>query len=80
MCCKGTCDRYIAKKPSSGGRYENGQKRCQVCEVFITWKGLWCPCCHYKLRGKPRNKVFKAKLAEAIKASESNDTLQVVNE
>ena len=79
MCCKGTCDQYVAKKPSSGGRYENGQKRCQVCEVFINWEGLWCPCCHYKLRGKPRNKVFKAKLAEATKASES-DTLKVITE
>lgn len=78
MCCKGTCDRYLAKKPSVGGRYENGQKRCQVCEVFIQWEGLWCPCCNYKLRGKPRNRVFKAKLREVSLAGE--DTLKVITE
>jgi len=79
MTCKGTCDRYVAKKPTSGGRYENGQKRCQVCEEFINWEGLWCPCCHYKLRSKPRNKVFKAKLIEAT-AKASEDTLKVLPE
>lgn len=47
------------------GRYTNGQKRCQVCDLFIIWSGLWCPCCGYKLRTKPRNKKYKAQLRES---------------
>ncbi|MEW5841150.1 MAG: hypothetical protein AB1753_09120, partial [Thermoproteota archaeon] len=38
------------------------QKRCQICEIFIKWDGLWCPCCGYRLRTKPRNLKYKAKL------------------
>ena len=67
MCaCKGLCDRYKAKKPKSGGRYENGQRRCQVCEIFIKWEGLWCPCCAYRLRTIPRNRIYKAKLKASM--------------
>ncbi|HEY9406573.1 MAG TPA: hypothetical protein VIP53_03900, partial [Nitrososphaera sp.] len=44
------------------GRYASGQKRCQICEIFIKWDGLWCPCCGYRLRTKPRNLKYKAKL------------------
>jgi len=62
MTCNGICERYQVKKPANGGRYANGQKRCQVCEIFIGWEGLWCPCCNYRLRTKPRNKEYKAKL------------------
>ncbi|MDQ4101194.1 MAG: hypothetical protein M3115_03285, partial [Thermoproteota archaeon] len=40
----------------------SGQKRCQICEIFIKWDGLWCPCCGYRLRTKPRNLKYKAKL------------------
>ena len=31
-------------------RYKEGQKRCSVCEIFITWDETYCPCCNYKLR------------------------------
>ncbi|HEU4605648.1 MAG TPA: hypothetical protein VFS46_05360, partial [Nitrososphaera sp.] len=44
------------------GRYASGQKGCQICEIFIKWDGLWCPCCGYRLRTKPRNLKYKAKL------------------
>jgi hypothetical protein len=46
------------------GRYANGQKRCQICEIFLKWEGLWCPCCGYRLRTKPRNLKYKAKLRQ----------------
>ena len=49
-------------KPVGSGRYASGQKRCQICEIFIKWDGLWCPCCGYRLRTKPRNLKYKAKL------------------
>lgn len=66
MTCNGVCNRYKAQKPTGVGRYATGQKRCQICEVFVKWEGLWCPCCNYRLRGKPRNKVYKEKLREQL--------------
>ncbi|ABK76941.1 hypothetical protein CENSYa_0304 [Cenarchaeum symbiosum A] len=62
MSCKGICLRYKAKKPVSGGRYENGQKRCQMCDIFINWDGIHCPCCGYRTRGVPRNVKWKKRL------------------
>jgi rRNA maturation endonuclease Nob1 len=32
-----------------------GQKRCQACQAFIYWQGLFCPCCGYRLRIGPKN-------------------------
>ena len=49
-------------KPVATGRYSIGQKRCQVCQIFLKWDGLWCPCCGYRLRSSPRNSKFKAEL------------------
>lgn len=60
MVCKGICPRHKATKPIGIGRYASGQRRCQVCEIFIKWEGLWCPCCGYRLRTKPRNLKYKA--------------------
>lgn len=68
--CMGLCKKYIAKKPTSGGRYENGQLRCQICEIYITLsgtkndEGISCKCCNYRVRGSPRNKVYKEKFRE----------------
>ena len=63
MACKGVCIRHRAQKPiGSFGRYATGQKRCQICEIFIKWNGLWCPCCGYRVRTKPCNSKFKEKL------------------
>ena len=62
MVCKGICVRHKAMKPRNPviGRYSMGQKRCQICETFLIWDGLWCPCCGYRLRTGPRNSKFKA--------------------
>ena len=57
MPCKGIC---ICHKGSRG--YATGNKRCQRCEIFIKWDGLWCPCCGYRLRNGPRLFKHKAKL------------------
>lgn len=66
MTCKGGCTKYKAKKPCNNdvGRYEIGQKRCSTCEIFIEWKGLWCPCCRRLLRTKPRNTPNRHRLQE----------------
>ena len=68
MTCKGICVRYKAQKPVGTGRYASGQRRCQICEIFIKWEGLWCPCCGYRLRTKPRNLKYKAKLRLRVEA------------
>jgi len=83
MTCKGICVRYKAQKPVGTGRYASGQRRCQICEIFIKWEGLWCPCCGYRLRTKPRNLKYKAKLrarveADSIEAKASAETQQEV--
>lgn len=64
MGCKGICNRYKAKRSISEGRYRKGQKRCQVCEIYILCDRFFCPCCGCRLRTKPRNKVYKEKLME----------------
>lgn len=64
MTCKGICIRHKANRSAENGgqRYSIGQKRCQVCEIFLIWNGVWCPCCGYRLRTKPRNIKYKAKI------------------
>ena len=37
-------------------------------KYFIKWEGLWCPCCGYRLRTKPRNLKYKAKLRARVEA------------
>ena len=63
---------------SMQGRYEIGQKRCQICEIFIKWDGLWCPCCGYRLRTKPRNLKYKAKLRARNKSVEPQEIEQAI--
>ena len=41
MACKGICLRLRAMKPFGLGRYSDGQKRCQMCSIFIKWEGLF---------------------------------------
>jgi len=59
MTCKGICEELKARRPVSGGRYEKGQKRCQLCAIFMETKNLHCPCCGYRLRSKPRGTKWK---------------------
>jgi hypothetical protein len=69
MVCNGICVRHKATKPNGAGRYASGQKRCQVCEIFINWDANnFCPCCGYRLRGRPRNLKYKEKLRSQLSA------------
>jgi len=52
MSCKEICVKYKTRKG-----YSKGQKRCQICEIFIKWDGVYCPCCSHRLRSHPRNKT-----------------------
>ena len=50
----------------TGSRYGNGQKRCQICEIFMdVGADLFCPCCGYRLRTKPRNGKDKESLRKS---------------
>ena len=62
MTCKELCIHHKAL-----GRYATGNKRCKICEIFIEWDGVFCPCCGHKLRTRPRNMKFKAKLRKQKK-------------
>lgn len=76
MTCKGICKQYSAKKPVGIGRYASGQKRCQICEIFVNMEGLHCKCCGYRLRSKPRNLKYKFKL-RGIKTDSTTKTKYV---
>ena len=70
MHCKGVCTRHKAPKPTNHiQRYVIGQKRCQVCDIFIWWDGAWCPCCGCRLRTKPRSLKYKTMYREAMQAA-----------
>ncbi|MDH3834838.1 MAG: hypothetical protein OES34_11875 [Nitrosopumilus sp.] len=68
--CNGICNRYKMVKPKGTGRYSAGQKRCNLCDIFMRWEGLFCPCCGYRVRSKPRNRKYKEKYYEAIRKNE----------
>lgn len=61
MVCKGICGKYKAKWGSHRYRYASGQKRWNVCEIFVKWEGRWCPCCGMSLRTRPRVSKYKEK-------------------
>ena len=60
MACKQICLEHKAKSVGKA-RYSNNQKRCQICEIFLVWEGIWCPCCGYMLRTHPRNNKSRKK-------------------
>jgi len=63
MVCKGFCIKHKSGKPfGANGRYELGQKRCSICEIFINWDGKYCPCCSYVLRIKPKGTQTRQRL------------------
>jgi hypothetical protein len=81
--CKEICKQFKAKRPPNGKRYDSGQGRCQTCDIWIDYHGAhlkdnlpatedsigwYCNCCNYRIRRKPRNKVYKEKLREAYGA------------
>jgi len=73
MQCNGSCKNYKATSNTHvGGRYEQGQKRCNRCEIYIKWDGLWCPCCGYLLRTKPRGTKLKRRILLMKKARQES--------
>ena len=54
MTCNNQCKLFKAKRPVGGQRYNDGQKRCTICNTWIRGDGKFCPCCGYILRCHPR--------------------------
>src|SRR5215831_16177866 len=79
MACKGICVRHQTQKPFRTGRYSIGQKRCQLCDIFLKWDGLWCPCCGIRLRTKPRNLKYKAIFRARQKIEEYRVSYRYIN-
>ncbi len=74
MTCKGICSRYQAFGMKNGGRYLDGQSRCDMCDgIWIRWDGLYCPCCSHKLRKKPRKSISKLNLRIKVEAMRINE-------
>jgi hypothetical protein len=73
MTCKGICIRHRAEKPLGHfGRYATGQKRCQICAIYMRWDGIWCPCCGCRVRTRSRNSKFKQELKTTRKKYNEN--------
>ena len=61
--CKGICQKFRAVMTSvTIGRYESGQKRCNVCGIFLNCDNVRCPCCSSKLRSSPRSTKLRGDL------------------
>jgi len=56
--CNGVCIRHKFTKSYHESNYQSGAKRCQICCVFLLWPTMCCPCCHMRLRLRPRNARF----------------------
>jgi hypothetical protein len=68
MACRGICSQYKAVKSLQGNiRYEIGQKRCTLCDIFTEWNGVRCPCCNGILRTRPKNTRHRTKIMQEIK-------------
>ena len=92
--CKGICIDFKTKKPSTGGRYEFGQARCQTCEIWTDYRGAklksgepapegslgwYCVCCNIRLRQKPRGKEYKDRLTKVLDDSNIPHGIEINN-
>ena len=59
--CKGVCEDYRILGISMNLKYQQGQKRCTICGIFMSFDGNRCPCCKMVLRTKARNRLAKLK-------------------
>ena len=64
--CNGKCDREY-RENRKYSPYESGQKFCNVCNMWLTWEGMHCPCCNMRIRAKPRKwREYKARKVDCL--------------
>lgn len=60
--CRGFCKtKFRSYLGDTVLRYENGQKRCGVCNVYFSLDNSKCPCCKSVLHIRPRHSKAKEK-------------------
>lgn len=59
--CKGICEMFKSEDVSMKLKYQEGQKRCTFCGIFLKFSGIRCPCCRTILRTKSRAKYSELK-------------------
>lgn len=54
--CKGYCVDYVNPvNPMNGNYYTDWHNcRCSICSKYLEWDGIYCPCCGYRVRRRPR--------------------------
>lgn len=77
--CRGICKKFQVKKPAGASRYGSGHGHCQTCNTWINHQGChtkdgkpaienslgwFCNCCNYRVRQRPRNRIYKEKLKD----------------
>ncbi|MBT4327841.1 MAG: hypothetical protein HOD60_13205 [Candidatus Nitrosopelagicus sp.] len=59
MPCNQVCEKYRFVRDKHKKIYNSGASRCNGrCQIFISFTGIFCPCCGVKLRKSPRNKHY----------------------
>ena len=74
--CSKKCVNFKVKKPSTGGRYESGQARCQICDIWIDFRGA-------KLKNGAKILLYKVNDPEAFgvaKFDEKNKKIKMLKE
>ncbi|MGQ0772207.1 MAG: hypothetical protein ACT4NT_05495 [Nitrososphaerota archaeon] len=65
LTCKGDCKtRYQEFLGQISLKYD-GQKRCGLCNIYLKWDGVKCPCCSSVLHVRPRHSRAKTKYYES---------------
>jgi len=72
--CKGFCIEYKNKvQPTNGNYYKKWNDcRCSICMIYLKWDGIYCPCCGYRVRRRPRGSeaVMKVQNQRGVKRIE----------
>ena len=73
--CLKICQQFKAGRPGNGQRYNSGQVYCNTCAIWMTRDGcilkdgsvatidstgIYCKCCNYKVRARPRSRESKS--------------------
>ena len=57
--CNGLCNRLKPTPTTNDLRYENGQRWCSECALFLVTKENGCPCCKTRLRTKAKGRKYE---------------------
>jgi|TARA_R110000787_G_scaffold70884_3_gene157748 hypothetical protein len=70
--CK--AEQYQPKKKVRGAASQ-GYRRCSVCEIFLKYDGIYCPCCSNRMRVTPNNNKARQRVREKRLMKGINNTV-----